>query len=239
MDALRSEAVGILATPARAMALLAWGERQYRGSEGRRGAGATSMVNAGADPEAFAPPATLYVHLSGDQLLRRTRGAARVKGVGAVTVEQAVDLLRHTRVTVRPVLDLSQTWAVDGYETPPRMREQVTLRWPVEVFPNGTLPARRGDLDHVVPYRPTGPPGRRAPRTSPRSVGGTTASRPTDTAGSIDNPCPACTTGGRRTGTGHASTIEAPTGSAAPSPRRTSSCWPRPRAPSSGGSRSC
>jgi hypothetical protein len=159
MDALRSEAVGILATPARAMALLAWGERQYRGSEGRRGAGATSMVNAGADPEAFAPPATLYVHLSGDQLLRRTRGAARVKGVGAVTVEQAVDLLRHTRVTVRPVLDLSQTWAVDGYETPPRMREQVTLRWPVEVFPNGTLPARRGDLDHVVPYRPTGPPG--------------------------------------------------------------------------------
>jgi hypothetical protein len=97
--------------------------------------------------------------MSIDQFLRQTRGAVRVEGVGPVTVEQGVDLLMHSRVRVVPVVDLTRRWAVDGYETPPRMAEQIDLATPVEVFPHGTLASRVADKDHVVPYRPGGPPG--------------------------------------------------------------------------------
>jgi hypothetical protein len=75
-----------------------------------------------------------------------------------MTVEHAVELLLHHRVTVTPVVDLHETWAVDGYQTPPRIREQM-VRYPVEVFPHGTLRSRSADSDHVVPYDPGGPPG--------------------------------------------------------------------------------
>ena len=65
----------------------------------------------------------------------------------------------HRRVVLTPVVDLHETWAVDGYQSPPRIREHVALRYPVEVFPHGTLRSRCADADHVVPYDPGGPPG--------------------------------------------------------------------------------
>jgi hypothetical protein len=50
------------------------------------------------------------------------------------------------------------------------MREHVALRYPVEVFPHGTLAGRSADLDHVRPYRagapPGAPPGRESGQTS-------------------------------------------------------------------------
>ena len=65
-------------------------------------------------------------------------------------------------MTVRPVLDLEVDHPVDGYEVPDRLREQVRLRTPAEVFPwSGNL-SRRKDLDHTVPYLSPdrgGPPG--------------------------------------------------------------------------------
>ncbi len=124
------------------------------------------VIDPTVDPDVFLPSATLFVHLSLDQLHRQTRGAARVEGVGPVTVEHAVDLLLHRRVTLTPVIDLNQTWAVDGYQTPARMREHLALRYPVEVFPHGTLAGRSADLDHVRPYRAGAPPGRDPGQTS-------------------------------------------------------------------------
>ena len=120
------------------------------------------MIGPGVDLDAFLSRSVLYVHLSLEQYLAHTRGAARVEGVGPVTVEAAVALLHHTRVQITPVIDLHRQWAVDGYQTPPRMAEQITLTTPFEVFPHGTTPARAADRDHVIPYRSPaqgGPPG--------------------------------------------------------------------------------
>ena len=149
MDVLRAQAVGWLGTPLRAAALLA----------GAATAPGSLVIEPGVDLERFLPSSTLYVHLSLEQFLGQARGAARVEGLGPVTLENAVDLLHHRRVLLKPVVDLHQTWSVDGYETPPRLREHVDLRSPVEVFPHGTLVSRRADGDHVVPYRAGRPPG--------------------------------------------------------------------------------
>jgi len=111
-------------------------------------------MDADVDLAALLPASTLFVHLSLEQFLRRDRGAASVEGLGPVTIEHAVDLLLHTRVSIKPVIDLHETWSVDCYQVPPRIREHVRLRYPVEVFPHGTLASRRADHDHVVPYRP-------------------------------------------------------------------------------------
>ena len=64
------------------------------------------------------------------------------------------------------MIDLHERWAVDGYQTPPRRREQVALRYPVEVFPHGTCPARAADVDHVIPYQRGGQQPGQAGQTS-------------------------------------------------------------------------
>lgn len=155
MDVLRARAVGWLGTPLRAAALLAGGDHPSAAA-----APGSLVIEPGVDLDRFLPGSTLYVHMSLEQVLGQVRGAARVEGLGPVTVENAVDLLRHRRVRLTPVIDLHETWSVDGYQTPPRLREHVDLRSPVEVFPHGTLVARRADGDHVVPYRVGRPPGR-------------------------------------------------------------------------------
>jgi hypothetical protein len=153
MDVLRSRAVGWLGAPLRAAALLAGDEPQTTSAT------PTVAIDAATDLDRFLPPSTLYVHMSLEQFLRDTRGAARVEGLGPVTRQHAVELLLHHRVAVTPVVDLHETWAVDGYQSPARIREHVALRYPFEVVPHGTLRSRCADTDHVVPYDPLGPPG--------------------------------------------------------------------------------
>jgi len=63
------------------------------------------------------------------------------------------------KVTVKPVVDLNVPLAADGYEVPARIAEAVHLRDRTCVFPWCQRPARRCDLDHVIPYDPDGPPG--------------------------------------------------------------------------------
>jgi hypothetical protein len=168
MDVLRSEAIGVLANPVRALALLRWAEQHDRGDMPDEEP-PTVVLDSAVDPEAYRPPATLYVHMSQEAFRGGIRGAARVEGVGPVTCEQAVDLLRHCHVSVRPVVDLNANPSADGYEVSPAIREIVQLRSPIEVFPHGTLASRSADLDHVRAYRwrstagPPGPPAQTAP----------------------------------------------------------------------------
>ena len=197
MDVLRSEAVGILANPVQAVALLHWAEHRSGGAAGvdrdaqREAQSDPSewepsepdehrcppgvVLDASARPEAYRPWAVLYVHVSQESFERRCRGAARVEGVGPVTIEQAVDFLRSCHVTVRPVIDLNGNPSADGYEVSPLVRETVVLRDPVETFPWGTLASRKVDADHLRSYRPEpdpprdrdGPgPGSRVPQTN-------------------------------------------------------------------------
>ncbi len=126
------------------------------------------------DPAKLRPAATLFVHTSREAWERALTGAgapdaagagvARIEGVGPVTLDQAVEMLRHTNVTVREVIDLAEDRPVDGYEVPERMREILFQRSPACVFPwSGGAPPRRGrDADHTVPYLAPdkgGPPG--------------------------------------------------------------------------------
>ncbi|WP_416955551.1 DUF222 domain-containing protein [Nocardioides sp. T5] len=60
----------------------------------------------------------------------------------------------RTKVTIKPVIDLNTQLATDAYKIPDRIREQVILRDKTCVFPRCTRPARRCDIDHVIPHDP-------------------------------------------------------------------------------------
>jgi hypothetical protein len=136
LDQRRASALGILADPARAFQLL-------------NGQDAPSQQKA-----------TLIVHLS-PEAISSDLAMGRVEGEMALSRDTWVELLGNTRVTVRPVLDLNAITPVGSYEIPERIRDAVHWRSPVDMFPYGTQPSRRCDLDHTDPYdhSPTGPPG--------------------------------------------------------------------------------
>lgn len=127
----RSRALGVLADPARALALL----------EGRP-----------------APPPTrrtqLVLHLSDDALLRHGLLGHDGHLDRAVLAEAIRDWCGRTdrRLTVLPVFDLDEHEQVDQYEIKGRMRQREQLAHPTCVFPWCTRPSHRCDLDHRVPY---------------------------------------------------------------------------------------
>ena len=69
----------------------------------------------------------------------------------------------HCTITVKPVIDLPAGHTpIDSYQIPARLREQVLLRTPADVFPYAAAVSRRIDLDHTTPYLSPdrgGPPG--------------------------------------------------------------------------------
>ncbi len=121
------------------------------------------------------PPATLYVHLSRDALLTGA-GVARMEGVGPITIGQAAEFLRHSHVTIKPVIDLDSDHPVDAYEAPDRLRELMHLRAPASAFPWSPATGRRMDLDHTIPW---GSPRRVV------STGSTTRDGPTTRVGNL------------------------------------------------------
>ncbi|HEX5917268.1 MAG TPA: DUF222 domain-containing protein [Nocardioides sp.] len=60
----------------------------------------------------------------------------------------------RTKVTITPVIDLNTQLHTEAYAVPDRIREQVILRDRTCVFPWCTRPARRCDIDHVIPHDP-------------------------------------------------------------------------------------
>lgn len=129
----RAKALGILAHPERALALLA------------------------AQPEPKpAKAATLYVHVARESL-ERGAGVARIEGEGPVPIGCLRGLLGDATITVRPVIDLTIGASADGYEISQRFRENLQVRQPFEAFPYGTASSRSCDLDHAIPYARGGP----------------------------------------------------------------------------------
>lgn len=191
VDVRRSKAIGILASPARALLMLQGASGDDRDGEGderddeepsedapcpecdgsglagdpsafrRRPLSGPSLDLGSVDPRRLLPEATLYVHLH-QSGLTRAEGVARLEDVGPLVLEQVRAFLRHTNVTVVPVLDVAGQAPVDGYEAPARLREALHLRGPACGFPWATHLSRRKDADHVVGYVPPddgGPPG--------------------------------------------------------------------------------
>jgi len=183
----RATAIGILATPARALAMIQaaaqpaltdgtgatceatlasqTGEDDHDdadnvGPAGRGPAGCAGHVcgTITTDPAKLLPKATLVVHIS-DRTLATGQGVCRAEGVGPVTLTDLKHLLGTTQITVRPVFDPETATPVDCYEIPAAIRRATLLHNPFDIFPYGTRPAAGLDLDHTIPYRPDGPPG--------------------------------------------------------------------------------
>ena len=144
-QALRALALGWLAHPGAVLDLL-----EHPAAPGAR--------EETAAPRRRTAEAVVYLHLH-QAALDGTAAVARVEDLGPALLTQVVTLLRHARVSLRPVIDLHAEGTTSSYEFPESVRERARLRSPVEVFPHATGSSRRTDLDHPVPYDPLGPPG--------------------------------------------------------------------------------
>ncbi|WP_179229008.1 DUF222 domain-containing protein [Parenemella sanctibonifatiensis] len=196
-DVRRAIALGILATPARALHLLqeslidALDDEELAAAPADEAAdGGCPMADSSAhtcgvvtvDPVKLLPKAQLVVHVTDASL--KDGGIARVEGVGPVLTAWLKELLADSHVTVRPVLAPDQLWATEAYEIPEAMREWVALRNPRSIFPFSSRNSRNLDLDHTTPWAPArpaavpdgdppgGPPGDKdLPLTNPGNLG--------------------------------------------------------------------
>ncbi|MCP3422355.1 HNH endonuclease signature motif containing protein [Nocardioides pinisoli] len=117
--------------------------------------------DTGADPQRLpaAREVVLHVHFAAN-----LDGLSTVFGpTGRLEEGQRLVLLdqikswcadTRTRVTIKPVIDLDADLATEAYKVPDRLREQVILRDRTCVFPWCTRPARRADIDHIIPHDP-------------------------------------------------------------------------------------
>ena len=132
--------------------------------------GGLIMRPSGVELRKLRPRVVLHIHLSHEALWAFTDGkpciiggAARLEGVGPITLGQVRRFLADTGcdVKVQPVVDPQDTPPVDGYEIPRRIREAMFLRMPASCFPYAAG-THRMDLDHTKSYEPPdrgGPPG--------------------------------------------------------------------------------
>jgi hypothetical protein len=180
VDVRRSKAIGILAQPAQALQLLCQHQDDdWDGSADPAEEPACQEAEAAATdgaahqslqispppfhPDRARPRAVVYVHLS-EESLSAGLGVARVEDVGPVLLHRLRFLLGdHCTISLKPVIDLPAGHTpVDSYEIPARLREQLQLRYPADVFPYAAAVNRRIDLDHTIPYLSPdkgGPPG--------------------------------------------------------------------------------
>jgi hypothetical protein len=176
VEVRRSKALGILAQPAEALHMLYQHPTRRLGRTrrtrrcGRRAhrpqglcASSLQLTPPPVDPERARPRAVIYIHLSQEAVTAGT-GVARIEDIGPLLVDRLGALLgEHCTISVKPVIDLpAGDIPVDSYEIPVRLREQLQLRYPGDVFPFAASVSRRIDLDHTIPYRSLdegGPPG--------------------------------------------------------------------------------
>jgi len=122
---------------------------------------ALDLAGLGADPQHLpaAREVVLHAHFdagfSGETTVFGPTGRLE-EGQRLLLLEQVKSWCAdsRTKVTVKPVIDLTTQLATDAYEVPDRIREQVVLRDRTCVFPWCTRPAHRCDVDHVIPFDP-------------------------------------------------------------------------------------
>ncbi|MDZ5663677.1 DUF222 domain-containing protein [Nocardioides sp. S-58] len=144
LDARRSAALGDLARTQTALDLHAQGSTAARSEDGLT----------------VAREVVLHAHfpasLDGLDGLETVFGPTgrMEEGPRLVLLEQVQGWCRdsRTKVTVKPVIDLTAELTAPGYDIPDRIREQVILRDRTCVFPWCTRPARACDIDHVIAY---------------------------------------------------------------------------------------
>ena len=143
MSAHRADALGLLIRDPEAAARLIGGSEA-----GPSRSTATTIVHLHLDEGSLAP--------GGEQ----AAGVGRLEGVGPVTLAQAIDLLRHTNVVIKPVLDPRAVAPADSYEFRGRLRDAVFATCPADVYPYARNTTHSMDIDHTVPYDAARDPGR-------------------------------------------------------------------------------
>ena len=137
LDVRRSQALGLLAHPAAAARLL-------------------DGDAAGAGP----PPLSPNQHQTQSDITPAAHGGARVEatqGSAPITLAHAREILGHSRVTIKPVIDLAHALPADAYEFTGTLREAVFLRSPADSFPHAVNLSRRMQIDHTLPHGAGGP----------------------------------------------------------------------------------
>ncbi|WP_374456851.1 HNH endonuclease signature motif containing protein [Nocardioides sp.] len=159
LDVRRSKALGNLARTQTALDLTIDAAPQIGGRvAGEERAGASRPdLRSGHPASPAAREVVIHAHFDS-----RFDGVQTVFGpTGRIEEGQRLVLLdqvkawcgdSHTKVTIKPVIDLNAELSAPGYEIPARIREQIILRDRTCVFPYCTRPARRTDVDHIVEY---------------------------------------------------------------------------------------
>jgi Domain of unknown function (DUF222) len=105
---------------------------------------------SGIDTQKLRPKAVLHIHLSQEALAAYTDskqclvgGAARLEGVGALTLGQVRRFLHGSgcHISIQPVIDPQDVPPVDGYEIPRVRREAVVDRVEVRDLHRGSVAA--------------------------------------------------------------------------------------------------
>jgi hypothetical protein len=151
-DELRAIAFGWLAHPAEVIDLL----QQHQAAPGQPDSEPDPPTERRARGRRQA---VVFVHLHQAALEGSTAGVARVEDVGPMLLEQLARLLGHTRIDLKPVIDLNTGASVNAYEHPESMKERSHLRTLGEVFPHACRMSRKVDHDHPDRYDEHGPPG--------------------------------------------------------------------------------
>lgn len=155
---LRARALGLLADPAVVTAL-------YRRVNALRARAASRDTDAEPVPEpteSDLPATVVYVHMRREELLEQSPAAVTIDGTnrtgGATPVpfEAVEEVLGHSHLTIKPVIDLDNMAAGAGYAFTGGNREAVVLKSLTCVFPFCDKPARDCHVDHNIPA-PRGP----------------------------------------------------------------------------------
>ncbi|MCC2592941.1 hypothetical protein LKO27_05875 [Tessaracoccus sp. OS52] len=163
-DALRARALGILANPAYALALLQGAAQPALPGEAPQAADRRGNPHAclghlcgriTVPLSKLRPRLGMAVHVNIDAL-GEAKGSARVEGAGHLAVGSLADMLQGAEVVLQPVIDLNELPAEDSYVPSTRLRMALGLSLPQELFPFSNRSQRGLDVDHTVPYRPGG-----------------------------------------------------------------------------------
>ena len=159
MPQRQAAAIGILADPTVALTVIQQAAAVDDGTTG-----VSDAARVVSEQRRATRDLVLYVHLTDQTLTRRrsdrnpfgskpgTTSVARVEDIGALLADQVREWAAHTRVIVKPVIDLNHEVSVDAYETPDRLRERLILRTPADPFPYAANVSRTGDIDHTNRY---------------------------------------------------------------------------------------
>ncbi|MEO7587959.1 MAG: hypothetical protein ABIS84_08015 [Arachnia sp.] len=182
LDVLRSKALGIMAHPAVALAMLQtalqpamFGTTDYDHAhsspyEGGEDGGPAAASGLPIDPETgrvASDPLHCTGHTCGTITVDPARlqptvqiyihlhpdGTAAIENSATIAVDTLRELLDGRQIRVTPVLDLNSIPAEHQYRPSRRMREAACLVFPKEAFPFSNRISRGLDLDHTTAYQ--------------------------------------------------------------------------------------